>query len=812
MDRAYTVAWALRGSPSQRRTLRPSLGWIAVSSEDDSPHAPTNVSATEDHMGELSLRVGRSGQQVILRGTLTLPITPGTDPLPNIASRPIPAPTAFTSTLHNRSAAGYDELFLFVHGLGSRAEESSSFKRRLIEIGAAAGRRYAILSVDMPGMGYSSRLDLDGLISRRARGGHHGFKLPNGVDSNFPILGLYRDTLVEICNSVAGGVQYVMGGSLGGNMTLWLAAEPMFTDLDPARSVPSSVVSFLSWSPASIWESYERSRDTPFEGNGTHMDIGKNGVKKQAQGRMRESENDRRRWEFFEKMQRGEEIFGLHIVGAWGYPPNPTGLLLQSELYSEQYRRTFWAAAYEQVTFSHQEPLTPSRRWPFQTIQNPLFLAAGAFDTGDHGSHILPGIPFDHDVMDIYNPVIAVTDRSPDVPGRRHLMLETEHSISDKRPHHLARQIVDFLLVTVRNPRIRDQLVVVPDTTGTAGNDLWAMKFDPTARRWVHMSQIAGHPFAADINCDDVPGILPTTFGVKLVVAGDFDRDGRQELVVVPDTTGTAGNDLWAMKFDPTARRWVHMSLIAGLTADINCDDVPGVVPTRFGVKFAVAGDFDGDGQQELVVVPDTTGTASNDLWAMKFNPTARHWFHMSQIAGHPFAADINCDDVPGVSPTTFGVKFVVAGDFDGDGQQELVVVPDTTGTASNDLWAMKFDPTARRWVHMSQIAGHPFAADINCDDVPGVVPTRFGVKFLVAGDFDGDGRQELVVVPDTTGTAGNDLWAMKFDPTARRWVHMSQIAGHPFAADINCDDVPGVVPTRFGVKFSVKGSFEPRF
>jgi pimeloyl-ACP methyl ester carboxylesterase len=436
LDRTYTVAWALRGSPSQRRALRPSLGWIALSSEDDPPHAPTNIPATAEHMGELSLQVGRSAQQLTLRGTLMLPTAPAADPLPDIARRPVPAPTAFTDALLNRTGAGYDELFLFVHGLGSRAEESDPFKRKLIEMGWAADRRYAILSVDMPGMGYSSRLDLDDLVARRARG-HHGFALPNGVGSNFPLLGLYRDTLVEICNSITGGIQYVMGGSLGGNMTLWVAAEPMFTDLDPARSEPSSVISFLSWSPASIWESYERSRDTPFEGNGTHMDIGKNGAKKRPLERMHEPETDRRRWQFFELMQRGEELLGAHTVGAWGYPPTKDGLLQQSELYSEQYRRVFWAAAYEQVTFSHQEPLTPSRSWPYQTISKPLFLAAGALDKGDSG------------VTDIYNPVVQVSDRFPDVPGRRHLMLETDHSISDERPHHLARQIVDFLVATV---------------------------------------------------------------------------------------------------------------------------------------------------------------------------------------------------------------------------------------------------------------------------------------------------------------------------------------------------------------------------
>jgi pimeloyl-ACP methyl ester carboxylesterase len=457
LDRAYAVAWALRGSPSQRAALRPPLGWIALSSEDDSPHAPTNVPASGDHMGELTMRVGQAGQQVTLRATLMLPAAPAADVLPDIALRTIPSPFAFADALNDRVAARYDELFLFVHGLASRTEESDRFKRLVVEIGAARERRHAVLSVDMPGMGYSARLDIDALVAQRATG-QHGFALPNGVGSNFPLLGLYRDTLVEICNSVPGGVQYVMGGSLGGNMTLWLAADPMFTDLAPPRSEPSSVRSFLSWSPASIWESYERSRDQAGLGNGTHMDIGKNGAKRAALDRMRELEDDGSRERFFDRMQRGEALLGVRVLGAWGYPPKKDNVLLQSELYSESYRRVFWTAAYEQVTFSHQEPLSPSGQWPFRTIRKPLFLAAGAWDDGDWG------------VMDIYNPVRFVTDTVPDVPGRRLLMEETDHSIADERPRHLAEQIVDFL--PLPPPRRSDisflaALLLAPESTTT---------------------------------------------------------------------------------------------------------------------------------------------------------------------------------------------------------------------------------------------------------------------------------------------------------------------------------------------------------
>jgi hypothetical protein len=36
--------------------------------------------------------------------------------------------------------------------------------------------------------------------------------------------------------------------------------------------------------------------------------------------------------------------------------------------------------------------------------------------------------------------------------------------------------------------------------------------------------------------------------------------------------------------------------------------------------------------------------------------------------------------------------------------------------------------------------------------------------KFAVAGDFDGDGQDEIVIAVDRPGTEGNDLWAMEFD------------------------------------------------
>ena len=441
LNRAYTVAWALRGDPAHRQGLRDRLGWIAVSSEDDPAHAPTNISATNDHMGEIIFAVAPGLHHC--RASIKVAVPPPSGPLPDVSLHQLPSNAVFNSLIsYAGREAHYDRLILFIHGLGSRLEESEYFKQLVIDKGRERGQRFAVLSIDLPGFGYSSRFDVDALVRDRTRGQFHGFKLPNGLDSHFPLLGFYRDLIVQLSNRIAGGLQHVMGGSLGGNLTLWAAEKPIFSALRAPVDRLKGIHSFASWSPGSIWESYERSRDTALEGNGTHMDIGKNGAKTRSLARMNRPETEAiRRADFFELMQRGEELLGAHTLGAWGYPPTPAGMLTQTEFYSAAYRRVFWMAAYEQVTFSHQEPLSPPTlvpgfQWPFKTIDGPLFLASGTNDTGSSG------------VADIYNQVVRLTDHPDmrDVPGRRLLMQNTDHSISDERPTHLAAEVVDFFL------------------------------------------------------------------------------------------------------------------------------------------------------------------------------------------------------------------------------------------------------------------------------------------------------------------------------------------------------------------------------
>jgi hypothetical protein len=301
------------------------------------------------------------------------------------------------------------------------------------------------------------------------------------------------------------------------------------------------------------------------------------------------------------------------------------------------------------------------------------------------------------------------------------------------------------------------------------------------------MSPDLGHGFHADLNTD-LGAPAPVAAAVRLMAVGDFDGDGRDELVLCPDLAGTAGNDLWAMEFD--GRAWRHMTQIPGhrFAADINPDATRGVDAR---VKLVAVGDFDGDGRDELALAPDRPGTAGNDLWIMKLSGGT--WRHLTPIADHGFLADVNAD-LGAATPVSFGVRALACGDFDGDGRDELIVVPDVGGTPGNDLWAMKL--VGGVWQHMSPIPGHPFLADINCDVGGTSAPTR-GIEALVVEDFDGDGRDELVIVPHG---GRSELWAMKFVDGA--WRHVSPIPGHPFVADVRGE--PG--PAGAGVRFALAG------
>ncbi|MFE7139947.1 FG-GAP-like repeat-containing protein [Streptomyces sp. NPDC057644] len=195
-----------------------------------------------------------------------------------------------------------------------------------------------------------------------------------------------------------------------------------------------------------------------------------------------------------------------------------------------------------------------------------------------------------------------------------------------------------------------------------------------------------------------VPGALEENdeFGSALAT-GDLDGDGYTDIVagtpdekVGSDVAGGAVTVLWGSK-----------SGIVGGT------DLPDPAPTqhdRFGDRLVV-GDFDGDGNPELAV-----GTSSNDVWI--FGAISRGGAEERRRLTTAIAPD-----------SSDYYRALAAGDFDGDGGDDLVV--------------------GGRYDEDGSYGGASLVYDGALGD-PAVLPAD--AHAAATGDFDADGRDDLIV------------------------------------------------------------------
>ncbi len=257
-----------------------------------------------------------------------------------------------------------------------------------------------------------------------------------------------------------------------------------------------------------------------------------------------------------------------------------------------------------------------------------------------------------------------------------------------------------------------------------------------------------GHPLRIDID------VSALELSARILVAGNIDGDGRDEIAIGIDAEKSGGNDFWVMEFEPGRNEWRHVS--PGnhpLDADFDASG------KDVGAKFAVTGDFDGDGRDEIAIGIDAEKSGGNDFWVMEFEPGRSEWRHVSP-GNHMLDADFDA------SGKDVGAKFAVTGDFDGDGRDEIAIGIDAEKSGGNDFWVMEFEPESNEWRHVSP-GNHPLDADFDAS------AQDVGAKFAVTGDFDGDGRDEIAIGIDAEKSGGNDFWVMEFEPEGRTWLHL---------------------------------------
>jgi hypothetical protein len=323
IERAKKVHAYLRAGEKDRAALRPALGWIAVSGEDDLPLRPVNVSVTDHPQRDVVLRVW--GLDVPIRYVLA-----GT-------------PTATSKNV------------LLLHGHSSRIEEVEHVITGLVGLG------YVVLALDLPTNGYSGQLDHKHVLFAEdpVRGVPLPYaKEPRRVDkhSSLYTLRFLIDTIHHFVEHVFAQhglpprIDLVGGGSLGGNLGLLLSAlspwgvPARHAWVDPRLTWMKRIA---SWSPACLW-------DQPGFAAG------------EPHGRSYEPENEDRRRDHINRWMNVDHIWVVVIRQAeqWyrkGWPDKrraiAEGWLARHETYSPRFRRWHWIVAHEQVKFSHQDPV-----------------------------------------------------------------------------------------------------------------------------------------------------------------------------------------------------------------------------------------------------------------------------------------------------------------------------------------------------------------------------------------------------------------------------------------------------------------------
>lgn len=390
------------------------------------------------------------------------------------------------------------------------------------------------------------------------------------------------------------------------------------------------------------------------------------------------------------------------------------------------------------------------------------------------------------------------------------------------------------------------------------GTGVWVMRYDRTAGRWRHLAP-GTDPTAATF-------YLPPGFKVKFAFAGRFQQDtsgarkDRQQLVLVIKDQGAGGLPVWVLEFDQKRREWKHVNPgplgVAVQPGGIFKPDVFDFAIASVDVDVAggFAADVDGDALDELVAY-GTTPTQRNAFWV--FRQRAQGWERVGP-AGTSYNEAFACH-TPSGGEVTYPIKLALSGDVDRDGRAEIIAFPDAPGRLGTSPWILKWDAAAGTWNHVlpagslrlnadavlgaapwptaqalvGQITGansaelvvapdaltagsdpnrfavfrykSPTPPDIEIFDELAAAdcsPTRDPVTFAIAADVDGDSRDELVVLTRKAGVSA--AWIMDRS-NAGTWQHLSPLAGHPLAADLEWTP-GGAYPARFAFAADVDG------
>ncbi len=221
----------------------------------------------------------------------------------------------------------------------------------------------------------------------------------------------------------------------------------------------------------------------------------------------------------------------------------------------------------------------------------------------------------------------------------------------------------------------------------------------------------------------------------------------------------------------------------------------------RLGFSVAGGKDLDGDGIDDLVVGADRSDYAAVNAGVA--------WIFLGPVSGTVSAGDADGALVGQTSYESLGYAVALADDLDGDGQADVVVgAPGYGSFAEAGSVLVLYGPA-------DQVVADTSADAVIQGENAG---DGFGSAVADAGDFDQDGKGDLIVGASSAGDGGGawlvlgriagtlsasgDAWA--FEPLAAGDAAGASVAG---GGDLNGDGAPDLVVGATGADGSATGS-----